>query len=256
MLVLRSCHFWNLEAECTCFESESKCVWLLFLNRQYGDLMSLDLHIKSMATRAALRVMGRNHPNWDGVGRGRLCIHVHTMDFSKAHGRGDKERPLTQTSADSVVEHVRSLLTSPRECTALKGACYAPQIWKHIWSQSVQKPPQVHPDGPYCGGNVPRWGRIKCLIWFNMGHQQGVRKTSCIRATPNWFLLIYRDTNTQKQTNKAVRGGAVWTNLTIFEFEWIWIFNKEYWVSMNITKIFFEYLVLTKCYYIKDIVYP
>ncbi len=33
-------------------------------------LMPLDLHIKSVETRTTLRVMGRNHPNWDGIGRG------------------------------------------------------------------------------------------------------------------------------------------------------------------------------------------
>ncbi len=39
--------------------------------------MPLDLHIKSMAAQATLRVMGCNHPNWDGVGRGQLRGHLH-----------------------------------------------------------------------------------------------------------------------------------------------------------------------------------
>ncbi len=41
-----------------------------------------------------------------------------------------------------------------------------------------------------------------------MGHQVGVGKKSCIRATPYWFLLIYRDTNTKnKQTRHYVSIG-------------------------------------------------
>ncbi len=43
----------------------------------------------------------------------------------------------------------------------------------------------------------------KCLIWWNMGHQPGVRKKSSMRATPYWFLSIY--TNIQKQTSKAAK---------------------------------------------------
>ena len=40
-------------------------------------LMPLDLYIESMATRTTLRVMERNRPNWDGIGRGRLRGHLH-----------------------------------------------------------------------------------------------------------------------------------------------------------------------------------
>ncbi len=37
-----------------------------------------------------------------------------------------------------------------------------------------------------------------------MGHQPGVGKKSCLRATPHRFLSIFRDTNTQKQTDKVI----------------------------------------------------